>query len=143
MSFQEKSTWIVLLAVAGVYGAYFALIWRLIQVLPVEQIIYQGPLALTVVALVVLMILAFILVFVFAPKTLDTSDERDRAINREGEYIGSYILGVTILGNIGLAAFGVHQFWIANGLLLGLVLAELIAGAVKVTLYRRGALPGV
>jgi hypothetical protein len=73
-----------------------------------------------------------------ASPRLRIADERDREINRFGEYVGGFALVVAVLIGLGLAMFEVDHFWIANALLAGLVLSELVAGATMVVLYRRG-----
>ena len=45
---------------------------------------------------------------------------------------------IGVLGVLALAVFEAAHFWIANALLLSLVLAEIVAGIRKLTLYRRG-----
>jgi hypothetical protein len=52
------------------------------------------------------------------PREADASDERDRLIAPRGERVGGYVLAV--------------------GVFAGLVLAELVEGATKIVLYRRG-----
>jgi hypothetical protein len=52
------------------------------------------------------------------PREAAASDERDRLIAPRGERVGGYVLAV--------------------GVLAGLVLAELVEGATKIVLYRRG-----
>ena len=52
------------------------------------------------------------------PREAAASDERDRLIAPRGERVGGYVLAV--------------------GVFAGLVLAELVEGATKIVLYRRG-----
>jgi hypothetical protein len=52
------------------------------------------------------------------PREAAASDERDRLIVPRGERVGGYVLAV--------------------GVFAGLVLAELVEGATKIVLYRRG-----
>jgi hypothetical protein len=56
------------------------------------------------------------------PKEAGASDERDRLIALRGERVGGYVLAVGVLGGLPLA-------W---------VVAELVEGATKIVLYRRG-----
>ena len=138
MSFFEKSTWLQLMAIALVYGGYFALIAMAAGEVPLDQINYQGMMLITVVLLVVVLIVGYVCMFVIAPDTQDLSDERDRAIERKGEQFGGAVLGVGALVALGLSMMEFPHFWISNAILLGLVLAEVLTGLVKVFLYRRG-----
>lgn len=138
MSFQEKSTWIEFLCVGLVYGNYFLSMVDRVAATPVEAIGYQATMLATVGALVVLVIAAYIVVTVVSRDKDDTADERDRAINRQGEYVGGFVLGGGALLAMGLAMLEFHQFWIANTLLAALVLSELVSCACKIVLYRRG-----
>ena len=47
------------------------------------------------------------------------------------------LLTVALVG-LGMAMYEMAHFWIANTLLLGLVMAELVGGCAKLYLYRRG-----
>lgn len=138
MSFQEKSNWIMLAVVGGVYGWYFATVFGAVGEQAVSEIAYRGQMLATVVVLVVLAAAAHAVIAIASPSDADASDERDRTIDRQGEYIGGFVLGVGTLVALGLAMFEVEHFWIANAILAGLVLSELVSGATKALLYRRG-----
>lgn len=140
MSFQEKSTWVMLTLVALVYGLYFAVVLGDIVALesPVRDIAYRGLMLGTVVVLVVLATISHIVIAIANPSDADESDERDREINRFGEYVGGYVLGVGALVALGMAMFEVEHFWIANAILAGLVLSEITSGLTKIISYRRG-----
>ncbi len=139
MSFQEKSNWVMIVLIAGVYGTYFAVVLGDFASLPgVRDVAYRGMLIGTVIVLAVLAAVTHIILAVASPREADKNDERDHAINRFGEYVGGFVLAVTVFAGIGLAIFEVDHFWIANALLAGLVLSELVAGLTKAVLYRRG-----
>ena len=138
MSFQEKSSWVMLVTVALVYGAYFAIVASEVDPADVADVNYQPLMLVTVVVLVIVAIIAHAVIAAANPREADASDERDKEINRYGEYIGGYALAVGTLVGLGLAMAEAEPFWIANVLLLGLVVSELVAGVTKVVLYRRG-----
>lgn len=138
MSFQEKSTWITTTAMIIVYGWYFVSVLGQVGSVDVGEIGYRGMMLVTVGALVVLLIVGHVLAAVIDPKEADRSDDRDREINRRGEFIGGYVLGTGVLVALAFAMFEVEHFWIANTLLLSLVISEVVTGAVKILLYRRG-----
>lgn len=138
LSFQEKSTWVMGVVVLGVYGWYFVTVLRMAGDVAVAGIAYQTIMFLTVVALVVLAVIGHVVIAIVDPKGSDQTDERDRTINRYGEYIGGYVLAVGALVALALAMIEVEYFWIANTILAGLVLAELTTAATRIVLYRRG-----
>lgn len=139
MSFQEKSAWIMVVLVALVYGWYFAVVFGDVASQEVvRDIAYRGMMLATVVVLTILAAASHIVVAVASPREADKSDERDKEINRYGEYIGGFVLGVGALLALGLAMFEVEHFWIANAILAGLVLSELVSGVTRIVLYRRG-----
>lgn len=140
MSFEEKSTWIVLAAVLIAYGQYFFNLavqspWLLETTVNIE---YRVQMFGTVMALVAIIVAAHIAIAIFAPGASDQVDERDREITRRGEYIGGYVLSVAALSAMGMAMYEQEHFWIANLLLLGLVLSEMVSNSVKLVIYRRG-----
>lgn len=137
MSFQEKSTALMLGIVVLVYAWYFATILGRIADAPVEQISYQPVMLVTVGALVVLAIVGHILIVLSPGYEGDRSDERDRLIDIRGEWIGGFVLGVGTLTGLLLAMAELETFWIANALLAGLVLSEIVSGVAKLVLYRR------
>jgi hypothetical protein len=137
MSFEEKSTWVMLFSVLAVYSWYFL---KLSAALPEEgvttpEIAYKGMMLATVCALIVIAAVAHA---VIASNGSDQSDERDHKINRFGEYVGGYVATAAALSGMGMAMFELAHFWIANTILLLLVLAELISGGIKIYCYRRG-----
>lgn len=139
MSFQEKSAWVMLALVALVYGGYFTVVLGDIASLDsVRDIAYRGMMLGTVIVLVVLATISHIVIAISNSSGADESDERDREINRFGEYVGGYVLGVGAVVALGLAMFEVEHFWIANAILAGLVLSEIVSGLTKIISYRRG-----
>lgn len=139
MSFQEKSNWVMIVLIAAVYGTYFAVVLgEIAELSTVRDVAYRGLLLATVIVLTVLAAATHIVLALASPREADMNDERDREINRFGEYVGGFVLAVTVLVGMGMAMFEIDHFWIANALLAGLVLSELVAGVTKVVRYRRG-----
>lgn len=139
MSFEEKSTWVMLLTVTGVYSWYFLTIlpaWSAAGEAAVAD--YRALMLGTVLVLVVVAIVAHIVIAVAAPDESDLIDERDRSIDRYGEYIGGYLAGAAALTGMGMAMYELPHFLIANVILLGLVISEIVTGLVKIYCYRRG-----
>lgn len=138
MGFQEKSTWIMGAITLVVYGWYFTVVLGRIGDQDIAEIAYRPLMLTTVLALVALAVVSHIVVAMAAPEEADRTDVRDREINRYGEYVGGYVLAVGALVAMGMAMYEVDHFWIANVLLLGLVLSELASLGTKAVLYRRG-----
>lgn len=138
MSFHEKSSWAMLVIIVAVYGWYFSSVFGAVGEIQVGEIAYRAAMLTTVLLLIGLAIAAHILIAVSAPKDADTGDERDRSIKRYGEYIGGYVLGAGALTAMGMAMFELPHFWIANVILVGLVLSEVAAVLTRIFLYRRG-----
>jgi hypothetical protein len=59
-------------------------------------------------------------------------------VTLRGERVGGYVLAVGVFGGLVLAMAELAPFYIAHALLLAWVLAELVEGATKIALYRRG-----
>ena len=137
MSFQQKSTWAMFGTMLFVYGGYFLSLRGAYLAAPGQVLAwdYRDEMLAAVICLVVIAIVAHIVIALFGP---DETDERDRAIERMGDYVGGYVLGAGSLTAMGMAMFELPHFWIANMILLGLVLGELVGGAVKLVYYHRG-----
>ena len=138
MSFQEKSAWLMLGVVTFVYGWYFIDVLGQVDDTPLADIAYRGEMLGAVIVLVVLSIVGHIIAAVTNPSEAEKTDERDREINRYGEYVGGFALGAGALVALFMAMFEFEYFWIANVILGGLVLSEVVSNAVQVALYRRG-----
>lgn len=138
MSFKEKVAWVMLVVMVLVYGGYFySILGALSAGVAVGEIPYRGAMLATVVVVVVLAVIGTVAVTI-AARGDDSSDERDREIDRRGAWLGGIVLSVGVLGAMALAMYEAAPFWIANLLLLSLVLAEITAGVRKLVLYRRG-----
>ena len=139
MSFQAKSNLAMFVIIALVYGLYFAVILSWAQSTPVEDIAYQPLLVLTVVPVVVLAIIAHILLAIVRPSEAGQTDERDRLIDLRGESVGGVVLAVFAFGAILLAMVEAHQFWLAQALVAGIVVAQLAKEGVTVFFSVRGS----
>src|SRR5580658_6212964 len=77
MSFREKSAWISILSMSGIYGFYF---WSVIHAGPQTGFRFGGLLE-TIIALVVVQIVLTVVVAVFSPGDAKAPrDERDKLI---------------------------------------------------------------
>jgi hypothetical protein len=141
MTSEEKSTWAVAAVTMLIYGWYFIKILGEAASTPVSEIEYQGLLVAMVGVFIVLLIVSHVVIAAVTAATtggIEGSDVRDHKIDRFGEYIGGYVLGAGMLVVLVLAMAEAEYFWIANAALGIMVLAELVASATKIILYRRG-----
>jgi len=138
MSFQAKSTTVMLAALVGAYGWYGLQLFRLAEGSPVETVAYQPLVFVVVVPLVVIATIGHILITAVNPSEADSTDERDRDIARRGSVIGGWIVSIAGIAALFAAMAEVGHFWIAHLILAGLVLAELADGSWRLVLYRRG-----
>ena len=138
MSFKEKSTWIMATTTFGAYVAYVTLILGRAEHTPLTEVPYTSTLLWTISAMVAVAVVAHIGVAIASPKDADKEDQRDREIDRFGEYTGSWLVAIGAVTAIGMAMVEINHFWIANVIYLALVLSTLLASATKIVAYRRG-----
>ena len=67
-----------------------------------------------------------------------TKDQRDKAIDRHGEYVGGIVLAALMIVPFGLALAEFETFWIAHAMYLAFLPSALVGGIVKIVVYRRG-----
>jgi hypothetical protein len=138
MSFEEKGTWVQALIVVLVPGVYFAMVFSQVRTTPVTEIAYQGPMLASIAVAIALLIVAYIAIAIASAKDAGKSDERDKEINRYGEYVGGFVVYGGALVALGMAVAEFDYFWIANLIYSILVLAGFITSAVKLVAYRQG-----
>ena len=114
-----------------------------------DEIAYQPPLVVAVVASIVLTIVGAIVMAIGTAISAEItgngsvddigqSDERDVNISRRGELVGYYVSSAGVVIVLGLTMLEYEYFWIANALYASFVLGSLVASAVKLAAYRRG-----
>lgn len=155
MTFEEKTTWVAAVVMAGVSAVYFWIVLGQLGEVPVADIAYQQPLVITVVATVVLTIIGSIITAIGSAigvaisteitgegvgsvDDIGRTDERDKSINRRGELVGYYVSSVGVVIVLGLTMLEYDYFWIANVLYASLLLGSLVGSAVKLAAYHRG-----
>jgi hypothetical protein len=138
MSFDEKGAWTFAVVAVALSAIYFASIVGQLANTAVTEIAYQGPLLGAIGATIALTIVGMIGIGISSPKEAGKSDQRDKEINRLGEYVGGTVLAVGMVVPFALAMAEVPHFWIANAMYLAFSLAALIGTAAKLVLYRRG-----
>ena len=132
MSFSEKSAWVLIL-VTLLVGFYYVT-----GLAEAGGITAPGRVLSAIIIFVILATIIHIGVALLNPKASDTTDERDREIERKGEVAGSVTLGMFMLFILAFAAIS-QQWHIANVAFIGLLASELVKSLWQVALYRFSA----
>jgi hypothetical protein len=135
---EEKRAWIMVLVTVVAYGAYAATILSRAGSTPLVEVDYVGPLLWSIGAAIAAGILLGILVGIFSSKRDRQKDERDREINRAGEYIGQSFVVIGGVAALLLALVEAPHSVIANAVYLAFVLSALLGSTAKIVAYRRG-----
>jgi len=138
MSYEEKGTWVYLVAVVGAYAAYLVIILGRVQDTPVAEVPYGWVLLWTTVASVVASTVGRTVVETARPSDSRRRDVRDKEIYRFGEYASRWCVVGGAAAAFFMALVKVDYFWIANVIYLGFVLWAAVGSAVKLVAYRRG-----
>jgi Na+/H+ antiporter NhaD/arsenite permease-like protein len=144
MSYREKSVWIALLLDLAIYGYYAWSLYEVIQAGQTETYEYFDRLIVLVVILVIATIILESIVAGSSPNEATApADEREKLIALKATNVAYTI---TIIGALTAAGFiadntfnRVPLFYIANGLFLAIVFAEIVRNATQIVCFRRGA----
>ena len=137
MSFREKTAWISMLSMLGIYGIYF---WSVVQAGPHAGGFHFGGLLATVVALVIVQVAVTIVVAIFSPRDASAPrDERDKLIELRAIRVAYAGLATSVALACFFGAFTPPIVFNTNALLFILVTAEIMRSACQVIQYRRGA----
>ena len=137
MSFREKSAWISMLSISGIYGFYF---WSVMH--PGSQVggYHFGGLLDTIIALVVVQIVLTVAVAIFKPNEAKAPrDERDKLIELRAMRVAYTALATSVALACFFGAFDPPILFNTNALLFILVTAEILRSACQIVQYRRGA----
>jgi len=138
MSFEEKGNWTYAVIAVALAVIYFAVVLGQLPQTAAGDIAFQVPLLATIGATIGLTIAAHIAVAITAPDDAGKRDQRDKDINRYGEYVGGLVLGMAAVVPLILALAEVDHFWIANTIYLAFILSTTAGSIVKIVAYRRG-----
>ena len=134
MSFREKTAWISLVSISGIYAFYF---W---SVLHSGALARSGGLLGTVIALAVVQTVLTIAVAIFAPKEAQAPrDERDRLIDLRATRFAYAALAGSLACACFFGGFNPPIIFNVNALLSILVIAEILRSGCQIIQYRRGA----
>ena len=138
MSSEEKRAWIMLVVSVVAYSIYLAIILGRAQGVPLAEVPYVATMLWTIGAAIVTAIVLNIVVAIISPRNADKKDQRDREINRLGEYIGQSFVVIGGVAALLLAMAELGYFWIANVVYLAFVLSSVVGSTAKVIAYRKG-----
>jgi hypothetical protein len=138
MSYEEKGTWVYLVAVVGAYAVYLVIVLGRVQSTPVAGVSYGWVLLWTTAASVVASTLGRTLVETASPSDSRRSDVRDKEIYRFGEYTSRWFIVGGAAAAFFMALAKWDYSWIANVIYLGFVLWAVAGSVVKLVAYRRG-----
>jgi cell division protein FtsW (lipid II flippase) len=138
MSNEEKRAWIMVLVTVVAYAAYLVAILSRAATVPLGEVDFVGPLLWSIGGSIAAGILINIVVGIFSSKSARAKDERDREINRTGEYIGQSFVVIGGVAALLLAVVEAPHFYIANAVYLAFVLSALLGSTAKIIAYRRG-----
>ena len=137
MSFREKSAWISLLSMTGIYALYF---WSAFHSRPSAGSFHFSGLLETIIALIIVQTALTIAVAIFAPKEAKAPrDERDRLIDLRATRLAYAALATSVACACFFGGFNPPIIFNTNALLLLLVIAEILRSGCQVIQYRRGA----
>jgi hypothetical protein len=143
VSYEEKNTWVFAVLAPIGYIVYLVLLFTQAGGRPIDEADYVPLMLGTILGAIVVGILGGMVTGIATGiasggKDSGKSDQRDKQINRFGEYIGSAFLVMGALGALVLAWFEAPHFWIANALYLAFVLQAILSSIAKLVAYRRG-----
>ena len=138
MSYEEKGTWVYLVASAGAYAVYLAIVLGRVLSTPVAEVPYISLLLWTTGASIVVSIAGRILIETARPSDSRRSDVRDKEISRFGEHASRWFVVAGAGAALFMAMARWDYFWIANVLYLGFVLWAIAGSVLKLVAYRRG-----
>jgi hypothetical protein len=138
VSYEEKGTWVYLLASAGGYAAYLAIVLGRAAGAPLAEAPYAAALLWTIGASIAATIVGRVLVETLSPSESRRGDVRDRDILRAGEAAGRWFVLAAAAAALLMAMARWDRFWIANVIYLGFALSAVGGSVVRLVAYRRG-----
>jgi hypothetical protein len=138
MSYEEKGTWVYLVASAGASALYLVIILGRVLQAPVAEVPYISVLLWTTGASIAASIVGRVLVETASPSDSRRGDVRDKEIYRFGEYASRWFPVAGAAAALCMAMAKWDYFWIANVIYLGFVLWAVAGSVLKIIAYRRG-----
>lgn len=137
MSFREKSAWISLLSMSGIYAFYFLSLSH-----PESPTAgsHFGRLLGTIIALVIVQTVLTIAAAIFSPREAKAPlDERERLIDLRATRFAYAALAGSVACACFFGGFNPPIIFSTNALLFILVVAEILRSGCRIVQYRREA----
>ncbi|MCT2585093.1 hypothetical protein [Actinophytocola gossypii] len=139
MALDEKRAWITAVVSACGYVVYLVIVLsRAAGDVPLADVAYVAPLLWTVGAAIVVTIGIGIATGLASPREAMRTDERDREIDRFGEYVGHSFVVIGGVATLVMAMAETAHFWIANTVYLMFALSAIVGSVARIFAYRRG-----
>jgi len=138
VTYEEKGTWVYLVAIVVTFGGYVAVLLARAGGGPVAEVAYVAPLLWSLGISIGLTVLGRIVVEVVRPSEGTTADVRDKEISRSGDYVTGMVVSGGVLLPLGLAMAQADHFWIANAIYAVSALGAVAGTLVRLVAYRRG-----
>jgi len=138
MTYEEKGTWVYLVASAAAYAVYVVIVAGRLASMPAADVSYVAVLLWTTAASVAATVFGRTLVETARPSDSRQADVRDREIHRFGEYASRWFVVAGAGAALLMAMARWDYFWIANVIYLGFVLWAVAGSIVRIAAYRRG-----
>lgn len=138
MSFEEKNAWAYLVIAAAGYGAYLVVMLGRAQGQDPTEVPYADAMLWAIGGAIVASILLTILLSIFFPRDAGKKDQRDKEVDRKGQYVGGLVLGIAVIVPFLLTIAEADHFWIANAIYAAFVLSAIVGTSVTLVAYRRG-----
>lgn len=138
VSYEEKGTWVYLVVAVVAYLGYLVVVLSRADGGPVTAVGYVAPMLWAIGISMLLVALGRPAVEVVRRSESYRADVRDKDINRQGEFIGFYVLSGLIGGVLVMSMLEVDHFWLANAIYLAFVVNAVTSSVVKLVAYRRG-----
>ncbi|MQS09293.1 hypothetical protein [Streptomyces alkaliphilus] len=142
MAFEERWAWVQGVLALGIYAVYAVVVLaRAGEDVPLAEVSYVPTLLWAVGLSIVAGIVSRIAIAAIWPEGANRKDQRDREIDRFGEYVGQSLVVVGGVAALAMALAEWAHFWIANAVYLAFVLSAALGSAARIVAYRRGFHP--
>jgi hypothetical protein len=138
MTYEEKGTWVYLVACTAAYAVYLAIVVGRLASTPVADVSYVTVLLWTTAASILAAMIGRTLVETARPSDSRRADVRDREIRQLGEYASRWFVIAGAGAALIMAMARWDYFWIANVIYLGFVLWAVSGSVLRLVAYRRG-----
>ena len=137
MPFQEKSAWIMSIALLLGGVSYFVVVASTSSGIGELAPPILPLVAVYTIILIIVAIVGHIVVAVLAPKDANTSvDERERKIFDRAGHLSGYLFGAGVILSLGLYLLSNDGHLLFYGVFASLMISQLAEYAVRIFLYR-------